>query len=227
MPISIDHLIRSRRKTIALIIQRDGSLTVRTPLRMPASTIQEFVQNHGDWIRKKQAQLKASAPPPKKGFVEGETFPYLGREFPLTINIHQRPALIFDGTNFHLEKTDILDARQIFVQWYKTQARKVISERIALISKKNDLIYHKVRISSARTRWGSCSSNGTLSFIWRLVLAPPEIIDYVVVHELVHTQIKNHSAKFWRRVADIMPEYKRHVTWLKENGRFLTLGEDH
>jgi predicted metal-dependent hydrolase len=102
----------------------------------------------------------------------------------------------------------------------------VISERVAYHAKKNKFAYRKIRISSARTRWGSCSTNGTLSFTWRLVLAPSEVIDYVVVHELAHTQIKNHSPKFWRRVVEIMPEFKRYITWLKKNGRFLTLGDD-
>jgi predicted metal-dependent hydrolase len=226
MPISIDLLIHSRRKTIALIIQRDGSLTVRAPLRMPEASIQEFVQNHNDWIRKKQAQLKSSLLPTKKGFVEGETFSYLGKEYPLNIKAVQRSALIFSGTNFQLHKSSTLQARQAFIQWYKTQALKVISERVVHIAKKNKLTYQKVRITSARTRWGSCSSIGTLSFTWRLVLAPAEVIDYVVVHELVHTQIRNHSPKFWRKVAEVMPEYNLYTAWLKKNGRFLTLGEE-
>ena len=226
MPISIDHLIHSRRKTIALIIQRDGSVTVRAPLRMPEASIQEFVQNHKDWIRKKQDQLKTSPLPPKKGFVDGETFPYLGREYPLNIKAIQRSALVFTGTNFQLHKSSTLRARQAFIQWYKTQALTVISERVVHIAKKNGLTYQKIRITSARTRWGSCSSKGTLSFTWRLVLAPVEVIDYVAVHELVHTQIRNHSPKFWRKVAEVMTDYKLYTAWLKKNGRFLTLGEE-
>jgi predicted metal-dependent hydrolase len=226
MPTPINHLIHSRRKTVALIIQRDGSLTVRAPLRMPEVSIQEFIQNHAEWIRKKQAQAKASPPPPKKHYVDGETFLYLGKEYPLTIVAPQRPALTFSGTKFHFADSNLPKARQVFLRWYKTQALKVISERVAYHTKKNKFAYRKIRISSARTRWGSCSANGTLSFTWRLVLAPPEVIDYVVVHELAHTQIRNHSSKFWYRVEEIMPGYKRYVSWLKKNARFLTLGED-
>jgi predicted metal-dependent hydrolase len=87
----------------------------------------------------------------------------------------------------------------------------------------NGFAWKQIRISSARTRWGSCSTTGNLSFTWRLVLAPLEVIDYVVIHELVHTTIKNHSPAFWHRVAEIMPGYKQQVTWLKRNGRFLSL----
>jgi predicted metal-dependent hydrolase len=226
MPIPIDHLIHSRRKTVALIIQRDGSLTVRAPLRMPEGSIQEFVQNHAEWIRKKQAQAKAAIPPPKRSYSKGESFLYLGKEYPLTIVTHQRPGISFSGGNFHLAHSSLPKARQIFIRWYKTQARMVISDRVAFLAKKNIFTYQKMRISSARTRWGSCSTNGTLSFTWRLVMAPAEVIDYVVVHELSHTQIRNHSPKFWHRVAEIMPEYKRYVSWLKKNGHFLTLGDD-
>jgi len=226
MPIPIDHLIHSRRKTVGLIIQRDGTLTVRAPLRMSGIHIQEFVQNHAQWIREKQAQAQASPPPPKKHYVDGESFLYQGKEVPLTIVARQRPALTFSGYKFHLANSNLPKARQVFIRWYKAQALTVISERVAFHAKQNKFTYRKIRISSARTRWGSCSTNGTLSFTWRLVLAPPEVIDYVVVHELAHTQIKNHSPNFWHRLAEIMPEFKRHVSWLKKNGRFLTLGED-
>ena len=109
--------------------------------------------------------------------------------------------------------------------WPKTPVRLVLSEHIAFLAKKNELSCQKFRISSARTRWGSCSSTGTLSFTWRLVQAPLEGFDYVIVHELVHTQIRNHSPGFWHRLAESMPEYKRYVSWLKKNGRLLSLGE--
>ncbi len=226
MPIPIDHLIHSKRKTVALIIQRNGTLTVRAPLRMSEVRIQEFIQSHAEWIRAKQAQAKASPPPPKKHYVGGETFLYLGKEYLLTIVARQRSALTFSGSKFHLAKSKLSKARQAFIRWYKAQALAIISERVAFHANKNQFTYRKIRISSARTRWGSCSTNGTLSFTWRLILAPPEVIDYVVVHELAHTQIKNHSPKFWHRVAEIMPEFKQRVSWLKKNGRFLTLGDD-
>ena len=225
MPISIDHLIHSRRKTVALIIQHDGTLTVRAPLRISDVHIQEFVQNHAEWIREKQAQAKASPPPLQKHFVDGETFLYLGKEYPLTIVAHQRSALTFSGYKFQLANSNLPKARQVFIRWYKAQALRVISERVAFHAKRNKFTHQKIRISSARTRWGSCSTNGTLSFTWRLVLAPPEIVDYVVFHELVHTQIRNHSKAFWQKVGEILPEYKKRVRWLKQNGKYLTLQE--
>ena len=226
MPIPIDRLIHSRRKTVAIIVQRDGTLTVRAPLRMSETHIREFVQSHTQWIRLKQAQAKASPPPPQKRYAEGETFLYLGKEVPLTVVGPQRPALKFTSDRFLLAASALPKARQAFIRWYKARALELLSEKVSIQARQNDFTWKKIRISSARTRWGSCSSNGTLSFTWRLVLAPPEVIDYVVVHELAHTRIRDHSPKFWRRVAEIMPDYKLRVSWLKQNGRFLTLGDD-
>jgi len=112
---------------------------------------------------------------------------------------------------------------QAFEQWYKAQALKVLSERVRYYAAKHGFQPGRIRISSARTRWGSCSSKGTLSFTWRLVMAPLEVIDYVVIHELVHLKVKNHSKTFWGSVAALMPDYKKYVAWLKKNGSFLTL----
>ncbi len=83
--------------------------------------------------------------------------------------------------------------------------------------------YQRIRITSARTRWGSCSSRGTLSFTWRLVMASEDVIDYVIVHELVHLRIHNHSREFWTQVGLLMPDYKEKRLWLKKNASVLTL----
>jgi hypothetical protein len=223
MPIPIDHLIHSRRRTIALIVQRDGSLTVRAPLRMPDEQILEFVRSHAGWIQKKQAQVKAAPSFPRKQFVNGESFLYLGNEYPLCLVAVQKQGLIFTNSRFRMKLTSPARTRGFFIRWYKQQALKVFTERVAHYSLQNGFRFQKIRISSARTRWGSCNPKGSLSFTWRLVLAPLEAIDYVVVHELAHTQIPNHSKNFWARVAEVMPDYKKRLAWLKKNGRFLTL----
>jgi predicted metal-dependent hydrolase len=223
MSISIDKLIHSRRKTISLTILLDGKLTVRAPLRMSEVQILDFVRTHEEWIRKNQARIKSYPSPPIKHFIDGELFFYLGVEYPLAVVSHQRPALILSNSGFKLAYSNLPKARQTFNNWYKTQARIVISKQVVLLARQNRFTLTKISISSARTRWGSCSTNGTLSFTWRLVMAPPEIVDYVVLHELVHTQIKNHSKSFWRKMGEISPNYKMHVRWLKQNGKYLTL----
>jgi predicted metal-dependent hydrolase len=221
MSIPIDRLVRSRRKTVAIVIERDGRLTVRAPLRLAESRIRLFVESHADWIAKSQARLRTASPPPSKRYAEGETFLYLGQAYPLTIIPRQRPALTFDGTVFRLAKSALPMAKEAFVRWYKQQARSLLLERVPSFASKHGFHYQKIRISSARTRWGSCSSRGTLSFTYRLVMAPAEVVDYVVMHELVHTQVRNHSKTFWNRVGELMPDYKRRLNWLKKNGKLL------
>lgn len=221
MPIPIDNIVHTRRKTIALIVQRDGTLTVRAPLRMSEARIHAFAEAHADWIAKNQAKARASAPPPPKRYEEGEKFLFLGRSYPLKIVARQRRRLDFDGSAFKMAKSALPKATEAFVNWYKEQAALLLPGRILIQAELYGFHYKKIRISSARTRWGSCSSTGTLSFAYRLMMAPPQVVDYVVVHELVHTKIKNHSKTFWHRVGEIMPDYKTYLAWLKKNGRYL------
>ena len=221
MSIPIDRLVRSRRKTVAILIERDGHLTVRAPLRMALPRIQEFVESHAGWIAKTRLRLRATPHPPTKRYGEGETFLYLGQAYPLILVPAQRPALAFDGVSFRLAKSSLPRAAGAFEFWYKQQARQFLTARVVAIAGKHAFRYQKIRISSARTRWGSCSSLGTLSFTYRLVMAPAEVLDYVVMHELVHTQIGNHSKTFWNKVGELMPDYRRRLAWLKKNGKFL------
>lgn len=102
-------------------------------------------------------------------------------------------------------------------------ARELLSQRVCSFARAFGLTYRKIRISSARTRWGACSTSGTLSFNWRLVMAPPQVVDYVVVHELAHLRQPNHSPAFWDEVAKMMPDYAHHRAWLKKNGSRLHL----
>jgi len=221
MSIPIDKLVRSRRKTVAILIERDGQLTVRAPLRLPTARIQEFVESHFDWITKTRARLRAASPPPAKRYAEGETFLYLGKAYPLILVPAHRPALTFDGAAFRLATSSLPRAAEVFELWYKQQARQFLTGRVQALAGKHAFRYQKIRISSARTRWGSCSSRGTLSFTYRLVMAPEDVVDYVVMHELVHTRVRNHSKTFWNKVAELMPNYKVRLAWLKKNGKFL------
>lgn len=104
------------------------------------------------------------------------------------------------------------------VKQYKKQAHYIIQERLSYYSTITGLKFSKFRITSAKTRFGSCTSKGVLSFSWRLIFYPKEVIDYVVVHELTHLREFNHSRNFWERVELVLPEYKVHKKWLKEKG---------
>lgn len=220
----IDQIVRSKRKTIALVIQRDGALIVRAPLRMPEKAIREMVAQKADWIARAQAKMRAN--PPIAGtykFIDGEKFLLMGARHPLKIVKNQRANLTFEaGTIFLAEKAHPR-AREAFTLWYRKLAATLLPGRVEALARKHGFKPGKIRITSARTRWGSCSSTGTISLTWRLIMAPPEVIDYVIIHELAHLDIKNHSKTFWQAVAVLLPEYKTHLAWLKNNGQTLDI----
>jgi predicted metal-dependent hydrolase len=223
MTVEINKLVRSRRRTIALVVETDSTLTVRAPLTMSEREILAFVASHAAWIQKNQARLSRITPPPPKQYRQGESFPFLGNEFPLVITSATRPALLFTGDHFHLSRSALPQARELFIRWYRQEARRILTERVNYLAASHGFHYSNLRISSARTRWGSCSSRGTLSFTWRLILAPRQVIDYVILHELVHTRIRDHSRNFWQHLAKLEPGYKQHVIWLKKYGKNLNL----
>lgn len=215
----IDKIIRTSRKTIALIVQRDGQLIIRAPKRATNAEIMRFAEEKAEWIRVKQAEAQARAAQAKpKTYTPGESFLFLGEAYPLVTSTSARASLALADRQFTLKAAALLQAEQLFLAWYKAQARKVFEERARLYAEQFHLSFNKLRISSARTRWGSCSTRGTISFTWRLVMAPLPVIDYVVVHELAHLVERNHSRHFWERVAAMMPDYQQKVRWLKENG---------
>jgi predicted metal-dependent hydrolase len=108
---------------------------------------------------------------------------------------------------------------QAVVAQQRERARRLITERVRWYAQKYGFEYSRIRINSARTRWGSCGPSGSLNFTWRLVLTPLPVIDYVVVHELAHLRVRGHSARFWAQVERILPDYRCRRAWLRENER--------
>jgi predicted metal-dependent hydrolase len=114
-------------------------------------------------------------------------------------------------------------AAKVFELWYRQNARQILHERVKVYSQQHGFQYQSIRITSARTRWGSCSASRSLNFSWRLIMAPLEVVDYVVVHELVHTVVHNHSKRFWKKVERILPDYNERRKWLRKNGSHLMI----
>lgn len=221
--IKIAQIIRSKRRTISLEVKLDGSLIVRAPIITPRGQIEELVKSKERWIRKKQELLKQqSLEVPAKKFVPGEQFLYLGEPYTLEVVNEQADPLVLKD-KFYLTANSQKNAQLVFANWYRKQASLVIKELVVNRAQENGFEYTRIGITSARTRWGSCGPKGSLNFTWRLIMAPREVIDYVVVHELVHLQVRNHSKAFWGEVSNLMPEYLDRRAWLRENGHQLTL----
>jgi hypothetical protein len=222
MSVQIDEFIRARRRTISIQVRPDGQVVVRAPLRVAEKVVRAFVESKAGWIERKKAEAARRAPAAVKQFREGERFLLLGREIPLRVVEHQRVALIL-ADEFILSQKALPKAADIFEKWYKVRALDVLTERVQWYAALHGFETGRIRITSARTRWGSCSSTGTLSFTWRLVMAPLDVVDYVVIHELAHLKVKNHSKIFWDGVAALMPDYKRRMAWLKTNRHLMIL----
>lgn len=206
--IKINKLIRSRRRTITLAICPDATLTVRAPLLTPLSYIQKLVFEKRAWINKKQMQIMKNGGPSKpKEFVDGEEFLYLGK-------IHKLKFANRKGLGLR-------DRKEKMIAWYKRQALQKITERANFYSRITGWEFKSISITKAERRWGSCGPKGSINFSWKLIMAPLEVVDYVVVHELAHIPERNHSKRFWAKVASIIPDYKERRKWLRDNiGKF-------
>ena len=209
-------IIHSRRKSIALVIENDGTLVVRAPYRVSQKEIEQIVREKTNWIRERQAYARKHFWAPHR-FEEGELYYYLGVAYPLRI-IDTHEGLLFTKTNFLLAKKEQAHAPRFFADWYRSQARRVLHERASSLASRHQLTFKALRITSARSRWGSCSSRGVMNFPWRLVMLPLEIIDYVILHELAHLKIQNHSKHFWNYLEQLYPSYRAPRKWLRENG---------
>jgi predicted metal-dependent hydrolase len=223
MTVKVDKIIRSKRTSFSIELKPDGRLIVRAPLRATESQIQALVVKKADWIRKTRRKLREKYPDLKpKTFHEGEMFWYLGKQYPLSFGHHKRPALIFEDT-FLLSEAYRYRAKDVFIAWYRERTREIVRAYVQHYQGLYDFDVDCITITRARTRWGSCSSRANLNFTYRLSMAPPSVIEYVVVHELVHLKIRNHSKAFWAKVAAIRPDYQADRRWLKDNGAWLTL----
>jgi len=224
--IQIDQLIRSRRKTIGLQITNDARLIVRASYFASEGFIHKLIRQRESWIKAKQDYFRQRQSQVKfRTFQAGEEFLFLGKAYPLVISDDLPKAVVFDGS-LKIAQVALSNAKKHLENWYKTQALDYITQRVEDYTQKTGLKYHTVKVNEARTRWGSCGHNNTLNFTWRLIMAPSRVVDYVIVHELMHLKQKNHSHKFWQEVATIKPDYKQDERWLKHNGHLLVWPQD-
>ena len=217
----IDQLIRSHRKTIGLQITNDARLIVRAPHFAPENLIYKLIQRKESWIKTKldyfkQRQNKIE---PKK-FVAGEKFLFFGQRYPLVVAEDLPKAVVMDNS-LMISKVVLGNARDHLECWYKAQALEYLTQRVAYYARVAGLKYQSVKVNNATTRWGSCGYKDTLNFTWKLIMAPSRVVDYVIIHELMHLKQKNHSRKFWADVAKMIPDYKNDERWLKNNGHLM------
>jgi len=217
---------RKRKKTISIMVGRNGQVTVRAPVGVSTQAIDALLDKKRRWIQQKQREWGERQPLLyRKQFVSGERFLYLGESFPLEFSrLEEDPfPLKLSRDTFFLDERWSDRARDLFVDWYKTRAGGIVRQRVEFYSQQMQLFPQKERITSGKYRWGGCTARRWLSFNWRIVMAPLQIIDYLVVHELAHIRERSHSPTFWSIVETFAPDYRASREWLKSHGDELNL----
>lgn len=221
--IQADEVIYSKRKTISVTVFPGGKVVVRAPLHASPIAVERFLREKAEWIRSAQAKMQqAPARAQAHRFEEGELLWYLGAQYPLHLVDKVPGGLGFvKGKGFLLERAQKSRADALLKTFYKRALRMRVEKLVRFYCERDGFKPSAVRITSARTRWGSCSRANALNFSFRLALTPPACVEYVVVHELAHTREHNHSTRFWQLVGQTLPGYEQPRDWLKKHGAEL------
>jgi predicted metal-dependent hydrolase len=208
-----------RRHTLELIVDRGGELVIAAPTETDERAMAAFVREKKFWLYRKLAEKETRQQPARaKEYVSGEGFSYLGRSFRLLLVKDQEAPLKLSGGRFRLREDYAPRGREAFIHWYIQRARPWLAQRLQGWSSRVGVATDSIDIRDLGYRWGSCSKGGTLNFHWATMQLPPTVIDYVIVHELVHLIEANHTPLFWQHVGRVLPDFDLRKTWLAEEG---------
>ncbi|MDD2663387.1 MAG: SprT family zinc-dependent metalloprotease [Dechloromonas sp.] len=213
-------LRRSARRTIGLTIDHAG-LRVGAPQRARIADIEALLREHGDWVLAKLDAWKKRPAPEMIAVADGLAISAFGRPLTVRIAAASRAGGRIAGDTLHLAVPPAVDAASVLEKTLREHARRVFAERLALHAPRLGVPVPPLRLSSARTRWGSCSSRGGIALNWRLVFLPLPVVDYVVCHELAHLKEMNHSPRFWSVVEQLCPDWQALRVELRRRGRDL------
>jgi len=219
--ISFIHKTHAASRSIKIKVETSGEVVVVTPRFISKKQIEQFVTANLAWIEKTQKKVLNNRP------VNDTQVEIFGKQYHKKIinSSEFSPGVRVVGQQILINSLnanpDDREIHQKLDKFFKNTAEKYLVPRIHQIATKMLINFSKIVLRQQKTRWGSCSSTGTLSFNWRLVHYPPAVIDYVIVHELSHRKQMNHSDKFWALVAKYDPQYKIHRNWLKKRGMSL------
>jgi predicted metal-dependent hydrolase len=218
---------RSDRALHARILVDAEGVEVVVPRRFPLRNVESFVQEKRPWIERTLRRMRESEtefPPPRTQ--AGGQIPYLGERLELNVTTEPRRRRVYvarRGAELRVSLPARADLRTALEAWYRRQARTEIAVRLDAAVARAGRSYTSLQIRGQRTRWASCSTSGTMSFNWRLLLAPPAILDYVIEHEVAHLEVHDHSDRFWELLASRWPAWREHEAWLRQHGHALRL----
>jgi predicted metal-dependent hydrolase len=207
-------------------VDADG-VEVVVPRHFPLRNVEPFVREKRPWIERTLRRMRESEEdfPPAR-LCDGGEIPYLGERLPLAVRVERsrtRPHVARRGGGVTVKLGPRNDLREALEAWYRRQARLEVAPRLDAAVARAGRSYDTLQIRGQRTRWASCSTSGAMSFNWRLLLAPAEILDYVVEHEVAHLDVQDHSSRFWRLLGSRCPAWRDHEAWLRRHGHSLRL----
>lgn len=209
----------SNRRTMEIVVDREGELRFYAPEDCSEVDMDGFVREKRDWILDKLAEKERLNPPRSpKEYVSGETFFYLGRTHRLLLVDDQDVALKLIRGRFCLRRSSAPKGRRHFVRWYSGRGKQWLPSRAEPFVDRLGIHGTDIQVRDLRNRWGSCTKKGVVNIHWATMQVPPRVIDYLLVHELAHVLVHDHSPHYWRIVERILPDYKDRRRWLAENG---------
>lgn len=223
-------LLRSdERKTADIVIERDGHISVRAPQHLSEEQIDDVVARKRLWIYRNLAEWRdLNATRVVREWVNGEGFLYLGASYRLLLVQEQDEPLKLKDGRFCLQRKLVEAggeeaAKRVFEKFYSEKGVERIKKRVAYFSPKVGVSPSSIEVREIGYRWGTCTSDGRLSFHWKSMMATPRVIDYIVVHELCHLHHRDHTEAYWNEVDKVMPDYYERKIWLRANGAAFDL----
>ena len=217
-------LVRSKRKTVSIFVERDGSVSARIPEDISDDDLNEVIKSKEYQIYKNIAEWEqTNASKITRDYVSGQSFLYLGRNYRLKYVDDDFKGVKLRNGYFIISRKHQHKSKELFISFYKD---KLFEKLNPIIKKYQDQLGVKaaeIKVMELQNRWASCTNLGKLNFHWKCAMAPIDTLNYIVAHELVHLIHPNHTAAFWNDLDKISPNYDKHVQWLKLNGAGMEL----
>jgi predicted metal-dependent hydrolase len=225
----IEYLIkRTERSSLGITVERDGTVTINAPLRADLKAIERLVSSKTIWIRQKLAyKSQTNRERVRRDFVSGQGFLYLGKSYRLRLINNGTGVVDQKGVStslrlhngyFELLEREKERGKDHFIKWYRKQTEQQLQLRIPRYANRIGVEVRDFRVLDLGNRWASCGKKGTLNFSWRTVMAPIQVFDYILVHEMAHMIERGHTKNFWRIVSRVISDYEDQKTWLQVHG---------
>ena len=215
---------RSKRKTVSIFVERDGSVSARVPEDITEAELAQVIKSKEYQIHRNIAlweQLNSTRV--NREYVNGQSFLYLGRNYRLSIVEDEFKGVRFTKNRFFISKKNVKNAPGLFKEFYKAKLYDKLPALISSASARLGVSPKSVKVMELHNRWASCTGVGNLNFHWKCAMAPMDVLKYIVIHELAHLIHQDHSSAFWNEIDKVLPNFQSHHDWLTLNGAGMDL----